>query len=150
MKLGSILKGGEQLSRVDTLPRHHDDPSPPAPASPQKVCWSLRGCRDTAPSMGLPHRKAATTAATSYMLQELAQAPPTKKRLGHGCQQHPIRHMQAGWCLPRQRWLMQKQSSGDLGKPQHLQTLETSASRQQLALQGVVIWDLEPSTLNLT
>lgn len=57
MKSGSMLKGGEESSRVDILPRHHNDPSPPAPASPQKVCWSLRGCRDTAPSTGLPHRK---------------------------------------------------------------------------------------------
>lgn len=44
---------------------------------------------------------------------------------------------------------MPKQSFGDLGKAQHLQTWEASASRQQLGMQGAGIWDSEPSALNL-
>lgn len=49
---------------------------------------------------------------------------------------------QTGSCLQRQRQFMQKQSFRDL--KQHLQTSDTSASRQQLEMQGVVIWDTEP------
>ena len=76
MKLGNMLKrGGERSSRVDTLPRHHNDPSPPCPGLSSNsllVSARMQGYR----SKG----KAATTAATSYTLQELAQAPLRKKK----------------------------------------------------------------------
>lgn len=50
------------------------------------------GCRDTASSMELPHRKAATTTATSYTLPRAGSGSSNTNHLGCACQQHPVRH----------------------------------------------------------
>lgn len=82
---------------------------------------SLWGCRNITPSMGF------STEKQQSLLQELALAALTQSTWAVDATGICKAHKQPGayqgiW------WLMQKQSSRDLGQPQHLQTLGSSCS----------------------
>lgn len=112
------------------MPRHLCDPSPPAQPLLRKPDIPVR-MQEHHSKHGVLYRKAPTTAATSYLLQELALAALT----------------QTTWAVDATSRLVLTKAFGGSCKsraPGTCANLSTSRLWAAAAAQGVVIWGSEP------
>lgn len=87
-----LTEGGEWLSRVDTLPRHHDAPSPPHPGLSSKSLSVSARMQEYRSKHGAAARKGSNHCCHVIDAPRADSGSSDKKCLGCGCQQHPVRH----------------------------------------------------------
>lgn len=130
VKSGSTLKGEEQSSRVHTLLRHHNDPSPPlqpllqksvSPCEDAGTLLRAQGCRTERQRSLLPRH-----IRSKSWLRLLRQNTSRLRMPAAPCMAHVSR------LVPTQP----KAELWDLHKTRHLQTRDTSASRGCHAAHG--------------
>lgn len=134
VKSGSLLN--REQSRTDTMPRHlHDLSLPPQPLL-RKHLISVK-MKEHHSKHGVLHRKAATTAAMSSLLQKLPLAALT---------QTPGLWMPQTSVGPTSRLVLNKAFGGSCKSraPGTWANLSTSRLWAAAAVQGIVIWDSEP------